>query len=800
MDFPKALQRVDNNFESILEIMRLRRTPEDVDSVYNLLMTINTIIDYFIEREDEELKIAVSYFPICEEYAQELCEDFVVLKMGFYTNHDWKEFIIDTLQRLYFFIPQDVKTPKQRELAQEHYRYEKRLGEILNRSKDEYTNNGKTLIYSENVTRRYKEYREANKAYNRKTLNKYWYLSKAITAFSKFENELCPLALAPEDSDELYNYIVELEDQVRLENIVVFPSRTADGRYSDFCSDAFQKPYFDDFVSSNTGLRNVLFFCFSRKPYRLRRLFDFKQRMKERVQITEDESFDFISFTYEESLKLNGKSNKQHVKLELGKETNELQQDYETIFDDITNGLDRYVSRRNEMSLCVTAPAIRLYCSKLLDETESDENLLAEIFKINLNLWESGVEIAIHHFVYKKNVFVITGNDISSDLKDMFRRYLIFAHEANTVAFGTFGDLRGYLIDGSYQNEIKFKRILVMSFRNDYTESIFHKYPNSFDPYCINPDQKLMEINNYFFMRQYFDWGRYNYGKAIRKILKSDFRSSEMKPILKEYKRPLKKLPEDTREEEMDRNSSRVPQLQVEYSNNEIKSYGRSDWMLYKHGNNIGIAPLSDLLDLYETADNLSIQPLTPLVKAVCKEFIDSEREKDTRSEKMFKEQPSYGLTRQEIDSNLQLWKILLLKRIKDLSERKVYDEIMSHFNERYKISFQSFKKWTDIDYGIPRARKMQKYLVEDYLGIRPPYINLIRRIKERTKNDTEAITISVRHFLNIALLNNARDAYEALSPENRDLLDINSPDDVKKIIRSLKDKICYELVKTIKQ
>ena len=61
MDFPKALQRVDNNFESILEIMRLRRTPEDVDSVYNLLMTINIIIDYFIDREDEELKVAVSY-------------------------------------------------------------------------------------------------------------------------------------------------------------------------------------------------------------------------------------------------------------------------------------------------------------------------------------------------------------------------------------------------------------------------------------------------------------------------------------------------------------------------------------------------------------------------------------------------------------------------------------------------------------------------------------------------------------------------------------------------------------------
>lgn len=84
MDFPKALQRVDNNFESILEIMRLRKTPEDVDSVYNLLMTINTIIDYFIEREDEKLKIAVSYFPICEEYAQEFrAKTLLYSKWGF---------------------------------------------------------------------------------------------------------------------------------------------------------------------------------------------------------------------------------------------------------------------------------------------------------------------------------------------------------------------------------------------------------------------------------------------------------------------------------------------------------------------------------------------------------------------------------------------------------------------------------------------------------------------------------------------------------------------------------------------
>lgn len=799
MDFSKALQIIDNNFESILEIMKLRKDPKDIDRVRNLLLTVNVTIDYFVERENKELKIGVVYFPLCEDFSQELCEEFVTLKMGLYSCREWKEFVCNTLNRSRLEIPNHI-TKKELELAKDNHRYEKKLVDILSRSMEEHTNIGKTIIYSDNLARQYEEYKESNKSYNRKLSNKYWYLNKAITSFNQVKSDMCPLVLTPNNSEELYEFITEYGEKINMENIIIFPTRTADGRYTDYCSDTFQKPYFDDFVGSNSGLRNVLFFCFSKKPYRLRRLFDFKQRMKERIQLTDDDSLDFISFTYNESLILNGKQDYRHIKVEIGKEGDELQTDYEVLFDDLTNGLDRHVSRRNEMSLCITTPAVNIYNTKIVNETESDEHVLSEIFRINTNLWHKEVDVILHHFVYWEDVFVITGNDISDKLKGLFRDYLVTEHSAKSVGFGTFGDLRGYQnIDKNYYNDIKQSRILIVSFRNDYTESIFHKYPNSFDPFCINPNQKLLEINNYFFLRQYFDWGRYNYGKALRKILKSDFRTDQMKPDLKDYKRPIKKLPEDTRDEEMDRNSSRVPQLQVVFSDNSIRSFGRSEWMLYKHGSNEGIAPLSDLLDLYETFSNFSIQPLAPLVKSICKDFIDSEREKDTKNEKLFKEQSVYGLTRQEIDSDLQLWKILLMKKINSSSSRDVYDEIMSHFSERYKISFNSFKKWTDKDYGIPRARKMQKYLVEDYLGIKPPYINLIRRIKERTKNDTETITMSVRHFLNITLLNSSSAAFDGLTPENRDLLAINDPEDIKRIIDSVKEKINYELVKEIK-
>ena len=800
MDFDRALQRTDADFESILEIMKLRKDPWEIESVRNLLLTVNKIIDYYINRDEDSLKISVAYFPIVNDYAQELCEDFVVLKMGFYTNHEWKNFIRENYERMdSLYIPSDVRTKKQRQEAKDNYEYEKELGKILSRSKDDRYDYGKTIIYSENLWKQYNEYLDSNKSYNRKTVNKYWYLSKAVESFSNYCHGLCPLIFTPGRFENLYNLVIGKGKESHLDNIVIFPMRTADGRYTDYCSEAFQKPFFDDFIASQSGLRNVFFFCFSRKPYRLRRLFDFKQRMKERINISNDDSFDFISFTYKESLILNSRDENKLYKIALGKDSDDLQQDYEVLFDDITSGLERSVARRNEVSLCITKASTEEYCSQLLIETEADENLLKEIFKINEGLWSTDVDIKIHHFVCFSSIMVITGNDVSQTLKELFKQYLMTKHLAKSVKFGTFGDLRGNQVGGEYKNNIKQNKILVVSFRNDYTESIYHKYPNSFDPYCLNSDQMLMEIRNFYFMRQYYEWGMYNYGKALRKILKSDFRTSEMKPILKNYKKPIKKLPEDTRDE-MERNSSRVQQVKVVYADNTVRMYGRSDWMLYKHGNTIGILPLSDLIDVYESLDDLYLQPLMPLVKAVCKDFIDSEKEKDTRSEKLFKEQTSYGLTQQEINSNLQLWKILLIRRIKNLSDKLVYSEIMSHFNERDKISFQSFKKWTNIDYGIPRARKMQKYLVENYLGIRPPYINLIRRIKERTKSDTESITISVRHFLNIALLNKSTTAFDLLSPEIQDLLDINKPEDIDIIINRIKNNIYFEQIKSIQQ
>ena len=176
MDFNKALQTVNNDFENIIEIMKLRRTPEGIDTVRNLLLTINIIIDYYLNREDDAIKIPVVYFPECEIDTQEIAEEFVCIKMGLYTDRYWKTFICDKLNKQNLFIPSDVKTRKQLLLARDNYKYEKSLSEILSRTKDEVYDYGKTLIYSEYLYKCWTEFKVSNKKYNRKTVNKYWYL------------------------------------------------------------------------------------------------------------------------------------------------------------------------------------------------------------------------------------------------------------------------------------------------------------------------------------------------------------------------------------------------------------------------------------------------------------------------------------------------------------------------------------------------------------------------------------------------------------------------------------------------
>lgn len=792
--FRQAIETKDPVFESILQIMKIGRGEDhfDVDKERSFLAVVNQILDYYIGRSDDTLKIPVVYFPICNENSQKLCEEFVAIKLGFFGSQEWKESIRDAL----------VVRHKQKKYG--NYPFEKDLINILSSLT---TKIGETtsLLYSDYLLTLFNQNQLANRAWTNNRANKDWYLEHALNNNFIRRCEECPLSLIWGEAEAFYNFLIQKigkNDYRKVENLVFFPCKSPDGDYPEFCTDIVQKANFDDFVNADSGLRNVFIFRFSRKPYRLRRLLDVKNVMKEKLGIhANDDSYDFISFSYDEVALLFNQDKPAICNIAIGGDHDDTRQDFELLFNDLIESLDgKYTLRRNEVAMCATKEMANRSKEILTSEAEIDETILSQIFTINRELWDQHSTM-LTHFLDEPDVCVVVGNGIDEDLKSQFKNWLIQQYNVKNVQFATFGDLKGKLVNGKYQNGIQCKRIIVLSFRNDYTESIFHKYPNSFDPICINEDQKALVISNLFIMRPYYDWGHYNYTKTLKKTLKSEFRKEKMTLMVNDLDRPHNELLEDFYDEDNDRNYRQVQQITITYSDSSTRSFNRSEWMLYQwNDDERTILPLSDLADLYsDSAEGLSVQPISSLINVITDEYLETKKAEDTRSEKLFKEQPIYALTDEQKASNIQLWKILLQRKINEQTIEVVFNEIMSQFRSEQRISFRAFSLWPNEDYGLPRSNRMQDYLIRNYLGIRDPYLRLVRRLKAKSRNNTEIINANIRHFLSIGLLSdNYEEAFNSLNDEIRDLLSLESKDDVEALINLVSENIYLEPIKSI--
>lgn len=796
MDFKKAIHTKDPVFESILEVMKAGRgDSQEIESAKQFLMVINQVINYYTNREDQELKIPILYFPICNSNSQELCEEFVSLKMGLFSNSEHTSEICSVLERNNHLRIYTHMSNEQIELARKEFDFERNhLLNILHNFHLQSNNIGKSLIFSDNLKDRYEQYRIARNRNNRRSAGWFWYLSRAING--DYRRDLgSPLSLINEDNCEnFYNTIVDRED-CDLKNLFIFPCRGADGNYSNFI-EAIQKGYLNDYVNVGNGIRNVFVFRFSRKPFRLRRQFDNKDYFQKQIS---DNSIDFITFNYDEAALLFNKKESEIKKLIVKSET-EAEKLFEPIFDNIIASLDKdYIIRCNEASLCITQDSIDYFTNKLSSESETDETILSQILTLNKGLWEKKTDTYLSHFLDGNDVCIILANGIDTFIKEQVSDWIKKQYCVDNVHFATFGDLRGYLDTDIYKNRIESKRILILSFRNDYTESIFHKYPNSFDPICVNHDQKILIIENHFIMGQYYDIGWNNYCKATNKVLKSVFRVNNMRPQFIRTRESNREIIEDTYDEFYDRNSRAIQQIKVTFSDDTKRLFPHNEWMIYKSNNSkLSVLPLSDLADIYASSlEKLSLQPMAMLVNLIYDTFIETERDRDIQSERFFKENPAYGLSPAEIENELQLWKILLKKKFEELSPEVVYEQIMT---ADLKVGYSVFLKWPNKDYGLPKFNRLQERLIRDYLKIKDPYLTLVRRIKERNRDNRESINTHIKLFLSQGLVsNNYSGIFQSTNEETREILGLDSPSDIARIITLINNNIKLEPIKTIK-
>lgn len=655
-----------------------------------LLCVLNNIIDYYINREVEysdDVKMPIVYFPLCEDWAQMLCEEFVALKMSLLWGKSTRTNILSSYKsKPFIYLPEKVNK-KEREACSKHFRFKRDVAKYLTDDILDMPSNAneKCFFYSRTLSDEYN--------LSLKTKGHYHFIQDVVGDSFSTEKSLIILN---GDEDEVYKKIEKNDGRFKIPHIFLFLQKNIDGRNIQLCMKMQRstiKEYNEDY---DAGIHNVIAFLFSQKPYRLQRIYENKHSLVERWQREKfAETRDFISFTKAE--------------------------------------MD-YLFERQE-------PCIDFY--------------------------ELGCEINAEEYQIK-NTFDFMIQDIA--------------------------------------HEVKLRNELAICFLNHCTGRSWAIYPNSFDQYHLNPGQSVLQINNKIVFDPRYSWYSYRYKEQLRLLLNSNYRVRYVKNGIQLPDKPIKigiEPKEDEDEQNVRDRQSGVEQnrVKVSFGPRQHKVLDEYDFVLCKYMDEISICTILDVLRDFEDPTVISIQPLTDFYQSL-EDLLDNEERRAGEGELMIRNNPKYCLTDEEKLSSREMWKILLGHRVAQYGEQVVYNDIMKPLLPAERIQFISFKRWLDTSENsvLPRSRRMQKRVIEEYLQIEGLYTRMLRHRKSRISTNTEGKNVIFRTFLIHCLLEtDMKKAYKELSNEVLDYLNIGSENDIKIILDLIKDgTINFRLIKSI--
>ena len=289
-NFIKTAKQESHEFKALLNILSSLNL--HTKEGRKLLCVLNNIIDYYINREVEysdDVKMPIVYFPLCEDWAQMLCEEFVALKMSLLWGKSTRTNILSSYKsKPFIYLPEKVNK-KEREACSKHFRFKRDVAKYLTDDILDMPSNAneKCFFYSRTLSDEYN--------LSLKTKGHYHFIQDVVGDSFSTEKSLIILN---GDEDEVYKKIEQNDGRFKIPHIFLFLQKNIDGRNIQLCMKMQRstiKEYNEDY---DAGIHNVIAFLFSQKPYRLQRIYENKHSLVERWQREKfAETRDFISFT-----------------------------------------------------------------------------------------------------------------------------------------------------------------------------------------------------------------------------------------------------------------------------------------------------------------------------------------------------------------------------------------------------------------------------------------------------------------------------------------------------------------------
>lgn len=799
-NFIKTAKQESHEFKAFLNILSSLNL--HTKEGRKLLCVLNNIIDYYINREVEysdDVKMPIVYFPLCEDWAQMLCEEFVALKMSLLWGKSTRTNILSSYKsKPFIYLPEKVNK-KEREACSKHFRFKRDVAKYLTDDILDMPSNAneKCFFYSRTLSDEYK--------LSLKTKGHYHFIQDVVGDSFSTEKSLIILN---GDEDEVYKKIEQNDGRFKIPHIFLFLQKNIDGRNIQLCMKMQRstiKEYNEDY---DAGIHNVIAFLFSQKPYRLQRIYENKHSLVERWQREKfAETRDFISFTKVEMDYLFERQEPCIDFYELGCEINAEEYQIKNTFDFMIQDIAHEVKLRNELAICFTDQSLSKIKEEILNlNSEVNEEYTDYFLQLIHNKYKTELTEILYNWIKFHEIAVVLDYNIDVYYKKQLKFFLQSKCGASSVNFYTFKNFKAHKDGLVFLNSIHEQKILVLSMLNHCTGRSWAIYPNSFDQYHLNPGQSVLQINNKIVFDPRYSWYSYRYEEQLRLLLNSNYRVRYVKNGIQLPDKPIKigiEPKEDEDEQNVRDRQSGVEQnrVKVSFGPRQHKVLDEYDFVLCKYMDEISICTILDVLRDFEDPTVISIQPLTDFYQPL-EDLLDNEERRAGEGELMIRNNPKYCLTDEEKLSSREMWKILLGHRVAQYGEQVVYNDIMKPLLPAERIQFISFKRWLDTSENsvLPRSRRMQKRVIEEYLQIEGLYTRMLRHRKSRISTNTEGKNIIFRTFLIHCLLEtDMKKAYKELSNEVLDYLNIGSENDIKIILDLIKDgTINFRLIKSI--
>ena len=799
-NFIKTAKQESHEFKALLNILSSLNL--HTKEGRKLLCVLNNIIDYYINREVEysdDVKMPIVYFPLCEDWAQMLCEEFVALKMSLLWGKSTRTNILSSYKsKPFIYLPEKVNK-KEREACSKHFRFKRDVAKYLTDDILDMPSNAneKCFFYSRTLSDEYN--------LSLKTKGHYHFIQDVVGDSFSTEKSLIILS---GDEDEVYKKIEQNDGRFKIPHIFLFLQKNIDGRNIQLCMKMQRstiKEYNEDY---DAGIHNVIAFLFSQKPYRLQRIYENKHSLVERWQREKfAETRDFISFTKAEMDYLFERQEPCIDFYELGCEINAEEYQIKNTFDFMIQDIAHEVKLRNELAICFTDQSLSKIKEEILNlNSEVNEEYTDYFLQLIHNKYKTELTEILYNWIKFHEIAVVLDYNIDVYYKKQLKFFLQSKCGASSVNFYTFKNFKAHKDGLVFLNSIHEQKILVLSMLNHCTGRSWAIYPNSFDQYHLNPGQSVLQINNKIVFDPRYSWYSYRYEEQLRLLLNSNYRVRYVKNGIQLPDKPIKigiEPKEDEDEQNVRDRQSGVEQnrVKVSFGPRQHKVLDEYDFVLCKYMDEISICTILDVLRDFEDPTVISIQPLTDFYQPL-EDLLDNEERRAGEGELMIRNNPKYCLTDEEKLSSREMWKILLGHRVAQYGEQVVYNDIMKPLLPAERIQFISFKRWLDTSENsvLPRSRRMQKRVIEEYLQIEGLYTRMLRHRKSRISTNTEGKNIIFRTFLIHCLLEtDMKKAYKELSNEVLDYLNIGSENDIKIILDLIKDgTINFRLIKSI--